>query len=59
VASGGLFTKLARHLPAGIVSAVLDRGEVEIRRGTVGPEEFVRARCDKLLETGVLGRIGG
>ena len=35
---GGLFTNLTGELASGLVSELLDSGEVEIRRGAIGAE---------------------
>jgi hypothetical protein len=53
-----LFAKEASYLAAGFVRALLNGGEVEGCSGILGPEEFLRDLGEKLLETGVLGRIG-
>jgi hypothetical protein len=58
LAGGGLFAKPTGEVPAGVVGDLFNRGEVQIRGGAVGPEEFVRERRDKLQETGVFGGIG-
>jgi hypothetical protein len=56
---GGQFTDLTGELAAGVVSEVLDFGEVEIRRGAIGPEEFVRDCCEELVESEVMRRVDG
>jgi hypothetical protein len=53
----GLFTELPCQLPAGVVGELLDRGEVEVIGGAVGPEEILGERGEELLEPGVLGGI--
>jgi hypothetical protein len=49
----GFFTELPCHLPPGVVGELLDRGEIEVIRGTVGPEKILCERCEKLLEAWV------
>jgi hypothetical protein len=53
-----LFAKEARYLAAGLVRTLLNGGEVKRCSGIVDAEEFLRDRSEKLLETGVLGRVG-
>jgi hypothetical protein len=53
----GLFTELPCQLPPGVVGELLDRGEVEVIGGAVGPEEILGERGEELLEPGVLGGI--
>ncbi len=54
----GLLTQLTGHLLARLVGVPLDGGEVEVGGGTIGPEQVVAEHREKLLESGVLGRIG-
>jgi hypothetical protein len=55
---GGLGTS-GRRLATGLMSALLDGGEVEGRGGLVDREGFVLDHPEKSLKTGVLDRIGG
>jgi hypothetical protein len=55
---GCLLAEQASHLASGLMSAVLDDGEVERRGGLVNGGEFFRDHPEKSLKTGVLGRIG-
>ena len=57
LAGGGLFAKPTGEVPAGVVGELLDRGEVEVIGGAVGPEEILGERGEELLEPGVLGGI--
>jgi hypothetical protein len=53
-----LLAKKASHFATGLMSALLDGGEVERSGGLVDREEFVLDHPEKSLKTGVLGRIG-
>jgi hypothetical protein len=53
-----LLAEQASHLATGLMSALLDGGEVDPRGGLVDREEFILDHPEKSLKTGVLGRIG-
>jgi hypothetical protein len=53
-----LLAEQASHLATGLMSTLLDGGEVECRGGLVDREEFVLNHPEKSLKTGILGRIG-
>jgi hypothetical protein len=54
-----LLGEQARHSTTGLMSPLLDRGEVEPRGRLVDREELLGNHPEELLKTGVLGRIGG
>jgi hypothetical protein len=56
---GDLFAEAARDPLTGLVGALLDGGEIELRRGAIVSEELLRELREEALDLGIVLGAGG